>query len=42
MAWKLVFQQAGLKLVKEQVQGGLPEGLYVVKMSVLSFFVYIG
>lgn len=30
-----MFDQAGLKLVREQVQDGLPEGLYVVKMYVL-------
>lgn len=33
-AWKAIFDQAGLKLVREQVQNGLPEGLYVVKMYV--------
>jgi protein N-terminal methyltransferase len=33
-AWKSIFDQAGLKLVREQVQDGLPEGLYVVKMCV--------
>lgn len=32
LAWKDIFKQAGLKLVKEKVQEGLPEGLYVVKM----------
>ncbi|KAE9409686.1 DUF858-domain-containing protein [Gymnopus androsaceus JB14] len=32
MAWKTAFQKAGLNLVKEQVQDGLPDGLYVVKM----------
>ncbi|KAG6917981.1 hypothetical protein DXG01_017165, partial [Tephrocybe rancida] len=32
MAWKTIFKQAGLRLVMEQVQEGLPEGLYVVKM----------
>ncbi|GLB34905.1 putative adoMet dependent proline di-methyltransferase [Lyophyllum shimeji] len=31
-AWKDIFDQAGLKLVMEQIQEGLPEGLYVVKM----------
>ncbi|KIK57767.1 hypothetical protein GYMLUDRAFT_172295 [Collybiopsis luxurians FD-317 M1] len=31
-AWKAAFREAGLTLVKEQVQNGLPEGLYVVKM----------
>ncbi|KAF5381104.1 hypothetical protein D9615_003998 [Tricholomella constricta] len=31
-AWKNIFDQAGLRLVSEQVQEGLPEGLYVVKM----------
>ncbi|KAJ6630860.1 alpha-N-methyltransferase NTM1 [Mycena sp. CBHHK59/15] len=35
MAWKRVFEQAGLSLVREQVQEGLPEGLYVVKMYAL-------
>ncbi|KAJ3779254.1 DUF858-domain-containing protein [Lentinula raphanica] len=35
MAWKAVFQEAGLRLVKEQVQEGLPDGLYVVKMYAL-------
>jgi len=34
-AWKVIFKQAGLKLVREQVQEGLPEGLYVVKMYAL-------
>ncbi|KAJ7709843.1 AdoMet dependent proline di-methyltransferase-domain-containing protein [Mycena rosella] len=32
MAWKNVFSQAGLELIHEQVQEGLPAGLYVVKM----------
>ena len=32
MAWKKAFELAGLRLVREQVQEGLPEGLYVVKM----------
>ncbi|KAG5645244.1 hypothetical protein DXG03_006661 [Asterophora parasitica] len=31
-AWKNIFDQAGLRLVMEEVQHGLPEGLYVVKM----------
>ncbi|KAG5650767.1 hypothetical protein H0H81_011106 [Sphagnurus paluster] len=31
-AWKDIFDQAGLHLIKEQIQHGLPEGLYVVKM----------
>jgi protein N-terminal methyltransferase len=31
LAWKQVFEQAGLALIKEQVQEGLPEGLYAVK-----------
>ncbi|KAJ7774540.1 DUF858-domain-containing protein [Mycena maculata] len=35
MAWKNVFEQAGLNLVHEQVQEGLPDGLYVVKMYAL-------
>jgi len=34
-AWKNVFEEAGLKLVNEQVQEGLPDGLYVVKMYAL-------
>lgn len=36
-AWKVIFDQAGLRLVQEQVQDGLPEGLYAVKMLVCSF-----
>lgn len=39
-----MFKQAGLKLVKEKVQEGLPEGLYVVKMWVffilMSYFLF--
>ncbi|KAF9053741.1 methyltransferase domain-containing protein [Hymenopellis radicata] len=35
LAWKRVFRQAGLKLVKEKTQEGLPEGLYEVKMYAL-------
>ncbi|KAJ7219331.1 alpha-N-methyltransferase NTM1 [Mycena pura] len=34
-AWKIAFQEAGLNLVHEQVQQGLPDGLYVVKMYAL-------
>ncbi|KDR81657.1 hypothetical protein GALMADRAFT_59400 [Galerina marginata CBS 339.88] len=34
MAWKSAFKQAGLRLIREQVQEGLPEGLFVVKMCV--------
>lgn len=34
-AWKAAFMQAGLRLVREQVQEGLPEGLYTVKMYAL-------
>ncbi|KAF8212177.1 methyltransferase domain-containing protein [Mycena galopus ATCC 62051] len=34
-AWKDVFDAAGLKLITEQVQEGLPDGLYVVKMYAL-------
>ncbi|KAF7304834.1 Alpha N-terminal protein methyltransferase 1 [Mycena kentingensis (nom. inval.)] len=34
-AWKDAFEAAGLTLVQEQVQEGLPEGLYVVKMYAL-------
>jgi hypothetical protein len=32
--WKELFEQAGLRLVAEKVQLGLPEGLYAVKMYV--------
>ncbi|TFK30000.1 methyltransferase domain-containing protein [Coprinopsis marcescibilis] len=35
LAWKVLFKQAGLKIVREKVQEGLPEGLYTVKMYVL-------
>ncbi|KAF4615439.1 hypothetical protein D9613_003096 [Agrocybe pediades] len=35
LAWKTIFQQVGLKLIREQVQEGLPEGLFVVKMYAL-------
>ena len=31
-----MFELAGLRLVREQVQDGLPQGLYVVKMWVLT------
>ncbi|PFH54307.1 hypothetical protein AMATHDRAFT_577 [Amanita thiersii Skay4041] len=33
-AWKSIFNRAGLRLIKEQVQHGFPEGLYGVKMLV--------
>jgi len=33
-AWKKAFKDAGLTLFKEEVQEGLPEGLYVVKRCV--------
>ncbi|THH08663.1 hypothetical protein EW146_g8921 [Bondarzewia mesenterica] len=32
LAWKEIFKEAGLSVVHEQVQLGLPEGLYMVKM----------
>lgn len=32
LAWKQIFKDAGLTLVKEKTQHGLPEGLYEVKM----------
>ncbi|KIY50813.1 hypothetical protein FISHEDRAFT_64428 [Fistulina hepatica ATCC 64428] len=32
IAWKTLFEFAGLALIKQEVQHGLPEGLYVVKM----------
>ncbi|KAF9013867.1 methyltransferase domain-containing protein [Cyathus striatus] len=35
LAWKKIFHDAGLKLAREQVQKGLPEGLYAVKMYAL-------
>lgn len=38
LAWKKIFQTAGLKLIKEQIQDGLPEGLYDVKMWDLFYF----
>lgn len=34
MAWKLLFDRAGLTLIKEEVQLGLPKGLFVVKSYV--------
>ncbi|KAF8509260.1 AdoMet dependent proline di-methyltransferase-domain-containing protein [Gautieria morchelliformis] len=34
-AWLKLFQTAGLTLVRQQVQAGLPEGLYKVKMYAL-------
>ena len=37
LAWKKIFIDAGLKLQKEQIQRGLPDGLYEVKMFVYSF-----
>ncbi|KAF8651419.1 hypothetical protein AX16_004722 [Volvariella volvacea WC 439] len=35
LAWKALFKQAGLTLVAEKVQEGLPAGLYTVKMYAL-------
>ncbi|KAA1471115.1 hypothetical protein DENSPDRAFT_837041, partial [Dentipellis sp. KUC8613] len=35
LAWKDIFKRAGLSLVDDKVQEGLPEGLYVVKMYAL-------
>jgi len=34
-AWKAIFRQAGLRLIQEKIQDGLPEGLFVVKMYAL-------
>lgn len=34
LAWKLLFEQANLTIVREQVQGGLLPGLYAVNMSI--------
>ncbi|TFK76376.1 hypothetical protein BDN72DRAFT_756091 [Pluteus cervinus] len=36
LAWKELFKEAGLTLVDQQTQEGLPEGLYEVKMYVTS------
>ncbi|KAF9454538.1 methyltransferase domain-containing protein [Macrolepiota fuliginosa MF-IS2] len=33
--WKMLFEEAGLTLVQEKLQEGLPHGLYVVKMYAL-------
>ncbi len=30
--WKKVFREAGLSILREQVQIGLPRGLFTVKM----------
>ncbi len=39
-AWKKIFMDAGLKLLKQQIQEGFPQGLYAVKMCVyLSFWI---
>ncbi|THH05298.1 hypothetical protein EW145_g4901 [Phellinidium pouzarii] len=35
LAWKNSFMSAGLKLLKEEIQLGFPEGLYAVKMYAL-------
>jgi protein N-terminal methyltransferase len=35
MAWKEAFTKAGLRLIDERVQDGLPDGLYVVKAYAL-------
>lgn len=32
LAWKVAFKQAGLKLIREEVQSGFPEELFPVKM----------
>ena len=32
LAWKELFKRAGLKLIREKVQEGLPVELFVVKM----------
>ncbi|KDQ60941.1 hypothetical protein JAAARDRAFT_567941 [Jaapia argillacea MUCL 33604] len=34
-AWKVLFRDAGLTIIQEQVQRGFPEGLYTVKMYAL-------
>ncbi|KAL4067964.1 alpha-N-methyltransferase NTM1 [Scleroderma yunnanense] len=35
LAFKKIFQDAGLKIIREKIQGGFPQGLYVVKMYAL-------
>lgn len=40
LAWKALFKEAGLSLIKERVQEGLPPGLYVVKMYFLIFLLF--
>ncbi|TFY76323.1 hypothetical protein EWM64_g7689 [Hericium alpestre] len=35
LAWKAIFKEAGLQLFHQQVQKGLPEGLFTVKMYAL-------
>jgi protein N-terminal methyltransferase len=32
LAWKALFEEAGLKVIREKVQEGLPVGLFEVKM----------
>lgn len=32
LKWLEIFQIAGLSIIREKVQEGLPEGLFVVKM----------
>ncbi|PCH38009.1 DUF858-domain-containing protein [Wolfiporia cocos MD-104 SS10] len=34
LAWKKLFEEAGLQLIQEQTQLGFPEGLYMVRMLV--------
>jgi hypothetical protein len=34
LAWKRLFKDAGLTLVREQTQGGFPDEIYEVKMWV--------
>lgn len=34
-AWKALFRQAGLRLIQEKVQDGLPPGLFIVKMCAM-------
>lgn len=36
--WVEIFQEAGLKIVKEEVQEGLPEELFTVKTYVLYIY----
>lgn len=36
----MIFKQAGLRLMQEKVQDGLPEGLFLVKMWVTFYQIF--